>query len=234
MAVQTTDLGVLAEAHLTERKVSTLSIPEELAPVINEQAFAFEQDLMSLQQKVQKAKSEQKFDCEYPLIDCSFLSMKGQGGWPRFAVYGLNNAVCSLGARVSFESNREPVELVHNIPDALARHYQPFFIRLADLAYRGSVPFHTIKSSTTTITAPFRGVIPMEQRQFLTTENRRRRFDSISLIAEAPEWKLHNEIVHMPVSKDPLIIGVKGKECFLLGKFDVTTIEEYVAKEFTS
>jgi hypothetical protein len=74
--------------------------------------------------------------------------------------------------------------------------------------------------------ARFSGVIPDHIRERITTV--RQDFDQILIVAEVPVWQ------QMVPHGDPLVVGRYGSLFWLVDKFDTTSIEEYVAKEFTA
>jgi hypothetical protein len=57
----------------------------------------------------------------------------------------------------------------------------------------------------------------------------------VYLLVEAPheQWAIKNEEKERVRYLDPLILGHRGTDLFLIGSFDPTPIEEYVAAEFT-
>lgn len=57
----------------------------------------------------------------------------------------------------------------------------------------------------------------------------------IYLLVEAPheQWTIKNEEKERVRHLDPLILGHRGSDLFMIGSFDPTPIEEYVAAEFT-
>jgi len=85
---------------------------------------------------------------------------------------------------------------------------------------------------TRTFTHKFLGVIPQNIRDLVKTE--RANFDIIYLVEEAHSWKIDDKIVEVPKNLDPLIIGRKNREHFLLAKFDVTPLENLIATEYSA
>jgi hypothetical protein len=76
------------------------------------------------------------------------------------------------------------------------------------------------------------------QRNFINEDIKKKireknncKFEQIVIIAEADNWTLDEKIEYMP-NPDPLVVGVRGDLAYLIEKFDVTRIEEYVSKEF--
>jgi len=103
---------------------------------------------------------------------------------------------------------------------------------------------HVVKFSYT-----FGGVIPDESRQMILTEQRLARWDSLFLLAEtqSKEWAYDATIDHNARRQrkadrarrrelwlDPIIVGVRNSRMFVIDTFDPTSLEAYVASEFTS
>ena len=68
----------------------------------------------------------------------------------------------------------------------------------------------------------------------------RKDFDEVFILAESPKMKIHSAIEPAPIIApgDPLVIGWKKGIAphgtfFLIDKFDTTSVEQYVADEFS-
>ena len=104
-----------------------------------------------------------------------------------------------------------------------------------------------------TITHYFTGVIPNEARALIRSvtagdlkakdadrdaDRDAGKFASseIFLIEETHDWKVKGitEITPVPRNVDPLIVGIYNDACYLLGAFDVTPLEAFVAKEMSA
>lgn len=73
----------------------------------------------------------------------------------------------------------------------------------------------------------FRGILPKYILQLIDKE--KDNFDHICLLQEVEKWETRLEQIN---PGDPLLIGVKNGVYYLLAKFDTTTQEEYMAREF--
>lgn len=96
------------------------------------------------------------------------------------------------------------------------------------------------------------GVFPETARELIRRASKSTLFERVLILAEVENWevrydvspfgheefkaKIEGEIVAVPRTDDPLIVGLKtvAKKpmAFLLGEFDVTPIENLVAREF--
>ncbi len=82
-----------------------------------------------------------------------------------------------------------------------------------------------------TIRSSFHGLIPPDTRKKI--KEAQPVLENIYLVAETKpeEWSVEK---HVPrFVRDPLVIGVLENKCFLVDKFDTTSLEDYISKEFT-
>lgn len=77
------------------------------------------------------------------------------------------------------------------------------------------------------ISHTFTGIIPPTVKENIQKADESKDFDSIYLIKECPNWATKE------ITKDPIIVGIKGEDSFLIDHFDCTDVESYVRKEFT-
>ena len=88
--------------------------------------------------------------------------------------------------------------------------------------------------STVTISHAFRALIPNDVRE--RTKAAKGDFDFVGLVGEAEKWEYDEEVAkrQRPIPVDPLVIGVKNGRGYLIDSFDLSPIEEMVAREFTT
>jgi hypothetical protein len=82
----------------------------------------------------------------------------------------------------------------------------------------------------------FNGTIPNEERELITREAGN--YEQIFLLADAPpeswKWVIGDKIERPKVARwDPIILGYHSGVFVVLGQFDPTPLELYVAAEFT-
>jgi hypothetical protein len=90
------------------------------------------------------------------------------------------------------------------------------------------------RRSDTVISAEFSGVIPHRLRatiKQLHLTHKNKEGDGVYLLAEVPQWKATPAPI--PVGDPLVILRAKGRY-YLVDKFDTTTLEHYIASEFTS
>lgn len=83
-------------------------------------------------------------------------------------------------------------------------------------------------SANYTLTTNFVGVIPPTIRKLIRDKNRLG-FSFMYIVQEVKDWKVTRTIT----DPDPLVVGCYADVWYLVARFDVTTAEEYIAKEFT-
>jgi hypothetical protein len=84
----------------------------------------------------------------------------------------------------------------------------------------------------------WQGVIPTEARAKIREAEALGVFDGIYLLAETDrsEWNVRTRIRPFERPRlqfDPLVVGYKDNQLWLITKFDPTTVEKYVAEEFS-
>jgi hypothetical protein len=77
------------------------------------------------------------------------------------------------------------------------------------------------------LTHEFTGIIPDDTQKKIRKACKSEMFDEMYLIKEVPLWNVEE------VTKDPLIIGIKGEKAYIIDHFDCTDLESYVKSEFS-
>jgi hypothetical protein len=232
------ELAEIAARSVVEKVViEAPQVPDEVRELLESSPLDFE--------RTQHEKLKELYDLTppppvpeiaLPLMDMSFLSMSNEQGWPRFAIYKIGKADCRFGVIIDVEKGlaKAAPKLTYNFPQPLVPHYANFFAKLAERVAFTKVPIAEVKEIRNTAIANFAGLVPAQYRKVIRQACSSNQFDHVCLIAEAPEWKTNIEVVPMPRSTDPLIVGIKRGYSFLIDKFDVTPLEKYVSAEFTS
>ena len=155
-------------------------------------------------------------------IDMSFLSMTNKDKSPAFAVYSLDNPRCYFTVRAFSIGDRmlSPIN-VCSVSSRIYKYYEqamlknrPRWFMLSRIDYEHR----------------FYGLIPDTTKQKI--EKCRNKFDEIVIVAEATNWNVKK--VQIPKDRDPLVIGRKGDDFYLIDVFDITTAEDMVRREFTA
>lgn len=82
-----------------------------------------------------------------------------------------------------------------------------------------------------TFSTTFTGAIPSATRKQIPLWQRV--FDELIVVAEAGDWLVDTRRVASGRDPDPLVLGRLGKNWWLLDRFDTTSAEEYVSREWT-
>jgi len=113
------------------------------------------------------------------------------------------------------------------LPDVVRQRYEDIDARLRH-HYRRT--FGGASSARYTATFPT-GVIPQEIRDLVRTAGEQYGRQNVWFLAEVAAWKAQESPRRL---LDPLVVAWDGDNLLLLGKFDLTPVETYVAAEFAS
>lgn len=196
----------------------------------------------------------------YPRIDLSFLrtNTKNQKislinherqryelvGLSPFAIYSLNNPECEV--RFACDTSRHEITINYVRSNTgiskniLAGWMQNLALKRID--GKTTPPYekeHALENGTYALTTTFDGLIPEHARKEISKAQNIFLPHNVFVIAEAKEWKIKK--VHYvnplpsvrPVVRDPLAIGIHEDKSYLVCAFDTTTLEHYIASEFT-
>lgn len=242
--------------NLVERVVRTMVVPQKVknpeervhdlktsikavkATARKKRFFGFETVSDSAEEAVQKMEAKikrlQMFQKGFPELDYSFLGWRKKNTkLPAFMVIDLDKNTFKLGVepmgrdfsnRLDLEASRSDFE--PDLPVEIEEQYRGTINYLLRLAVR-SHDWDRIE-----IEAEYRGgVMPDDLRTKVKDVGRRRLFDEIFVIAEAPSWKI-NTVAR--TKSDPLVVGwlENTAQMFLIGAFDPTPLERYVEEQF--
>jgi len=169
---------------------------------------------------------------KYPVLDLVAVmslphrtqAVQGQSfKTPRFAIYdAFGSGECPISFRMWDE-----------VTHCKARFPRVWPKDSADRYIKNAVQRRTpgTLGDTITLRANFAGFIPSQTRQMIRSLRpriwNRRGFSKICLVQEVEEWNV------AVVKADPLVVGIKNGVAYLVDRFDTTTFEEYVAREFS-
>ena len=149
---------------------------------------------------------------------------------PVLAVFSLDSPTCEIGVNYdhmarSLKSLREP-----KMPEKMRECYNDIVKRCRTVAEKEKLQFTYIK--TTYLGSP----IPAELKA--KTLEAQSSFEQVFLIAEVAKWDLikgPEMPPPMPMrAADPIIAGWAQGQLWLIGSYDLTTLENYVTSEFSS
>lgn len=167
----------------------------------------------------------------YPIVSKEVLSWR----WDEtITVYPIDVPLPRL-ALVSVSSRNGVMEIRNDtrsvLPFPLTERYDDVSGALRDLRERTgrlrSLFFH------------YAGVIPDETRDKIKEAMKvfahQEGVDTVYLLCDAPAeaWVLGQQ-TPAPELYDPLVVGIKHGEMWLIGSFDPTPVEDYISKEFTT
>lgn len=188
------------------------------------------QSKVKLEQQAARLRRDLKFmDTPYMRLSLEPLTWTrgyGAGIRPVFATYTLTDPVMTIRTRQAVQTSGGGF-LAHGasvegpgLPDQIAECYRKVHQTLGD----------RIKST-------FVGIIPTEAKEAIKTatplfSERIQGRPDIYIIAEG-QWVVDKEPVpEQPRRWDPLVVGWDGMDLWLIAHFDLSSLEDYVIKEF--
>lgn len=84
-----------------------------------------------------------------------------------------------------------------------------------------------------TISSKFIGIIPKGTRNNIKNHMESKVWDDICVLQEVEKWHIKKPVINLNRKLDPLVLGKKNEVWYLIDRFDTTTMEEYISKEFT-
>lgn len=168
-------------------------------------------------------------DARFRRMNMSFLRWRqpdSEAGLmvPRFAVFNLDNPVCSLKAK-----DRWNEKTASTVPVTV----QPFWQDVLDAMQRYLVGRQSgSMDMELEVSVKFAGIIPQDVRKIIL--DNKELFDEMLLVTEAPQWQtlLKSEPRKIPVG-DPLVIARKGEWYWLLAAFDLSPAEHFIRQNCT-
>lgn len=168
-----------------------------------------------------------------PQLPLDPLGWRWKNGLPKLVLLAVGS-----GPVFSIHASRGRFGTAHEItalPSLLARQY--------DDVCKLAVSHCVRRESSKTFSFTFDGVIPMPVRRRMSEAMASRRFENLYLLVEAPEkaWVVEQvkgisrrqEAQEWASQIDPLVLGWAEQSLWVIDKFDLTTLEEYVVDEFT-
>lgn len=189
-----------------------------------------------LNEEIKKAEVRLNFlksPTSWPAIDLVFLKQRVRiktGKWifgstkilPRFAAFPIvdNRFI----VRTNGWDTKTSEDRIHVNINGHSKILRPYFYDLYDLWHDQS----GVRGRSSEFQCEFKGVIPSETRAKITSAIEVFTKDAIFLVQEIDYTKsTFTEVI------DPLVIGVKDGQGFLIDLFDASAIEHYIASEFT-
>lgn len=233
-------------------KNQNLELPAEKITKIDRKLEELNEKCFGSEILLKKQLIKQKALCTYPLISPEFLSLSnkkylentetGFVGYihvPRFGVYSLDNPTMKIN--FGYDS-RTPflffeVEKPNNLPKIIENE----LIKGNELFINNTIKYWQTpkeirskyeKIGGVSIKSSFHGFIPIDSKEKI--KQAQRIFKDIYFVAETKpeEWTVTEHVIPRLI-RDPLVIGVLDKDCFLIDKFETTPFEGYISKEFS-
>lgn len=182
----------------------------------------------------------------YPVLDLGFLNMRTEDGWPRFAVFSIDSPKCyfeidsgwpkSIMQRLQRKESFARPDIKTTHPAGILNYFDfsDIFAKMAKIVLSRKKWLESYPGLR--LSEIFKGILSQEARQAIADYKSNNMDYSIYIIAEAGNWS-QTFIEIPPRSIDPLVIAyhpdLDPTSACLLAKFDLTIVEEYVAREFS-
>jgi hypothetical protein len=222
--------------HVSETKQQdSASVQEEIArldalrgqllPMETEAFKRLGEEILVLQRKISDN------DLGLPVLDPVVFTWRSGGRmfrkdvllryvpYPTLGVININGADGEMEIRGTWGGGRYS----HTGPQCLPREtYEDVGVALCSIA--------RARISSVRLRTSFTGMIPNETRERINKW--KTTFPNDIYIVNEASWKL--ESPPRPLFGDPLVIGAKAGRYYLIDVFDPTTLESYIAKEFSA
>jgi len=165
---------------------------------------------------------------EYPCLGVEALTWRGDKGWPRIALLGLDSPKTTLGVHRTRGYSGDlqyHVKTSPALPPALLACYKDVFDKLRAQAKAAKKSVYLVSE--------FTGIIPEATRDKIAKA--KDKFKTVFVAAEAKKWDVVQKptTVVRPHNADPLVLGWDGNNLWVIDHFDMTSVERYLKNEFT-
>lgn len=194
---------------------------------------------MALDKKIREIEEKERLTLpehlrEYKILDLSVLQIRDILGMPRLVPFSLNTSEWQVGYSRSGNGHGYPIQAPNFTDNALTNRV---FANYTDLIEKARRVCNAEKIGDAYFKATFAGVIPDKAREIIQNGKKLPDVEQVFLIADVTgEVQFHDETTPRPQNLDPIICGwvPKSKQVIILGVFDPTKLENWVASEFTS
>ena len=180
----------------------------------------------------------------FPELSFEPLTWRDNKGWPKLVPFSLGSATFSFQTNIIWKSRLSYGYYEHSsstrrriyrssikpdLPKPIRELYQDVVDKIDKMAKK--------EKKKIVLATTWSGLIPQEVK--LLIREHQKDFKELLLLAEPTAWELSKIEVKAPVPTpvrypDPLLVGFDGEKLWLIKQFDVTTLEHYVASEFTT
>lgn len=221
-------LATLDNSYSKEHLNALLSVHKAMLPIESKAIDDLNERILNARQDVHQEQ------VGLPKLSFEPLAWRHQSGLPKIVPMDLRIPTFSIGA--SRGDSRTTCSYVNpNLPALLRECFRDVAEMAERYCYR--------RRSSMEYTFEFTGMIPDSTR--LKISEATTRFDWIYLLVETPDtaWKVkrtkgitrRQEIREAlaNISIDPIVVGYKHDALWVIDKFDLTSVEQYVLDEFS-
>lgn len=212
------DLKEVVAKHTVKDEANIEELDKLIVKLKKTQVFGCEADvreeMQAYAQKVWQKRQAVTDKLPYPRIDLSFLGWMKTKGWlrkqtyPVFGAFPLKDPRFALNTYSSGTIRHVNVNGMSNTD--LLEHYAPVFKHLREY---------------NTYVWRFKGAF--------TPEARRKTTEAVPIFTEDHIYVIQELMDGPVIERDPLVVGIKNGVAYLITMFDLTTVEKYIASEFS-
>jgi hypothetical protein len=232
--------SVIAEAYqLAVPAQDTSGMQEELDALL-----ATEKHLLPMEERAKARLKERVTQLDLAIRQATFtekliplevLGWRWPSGLPKVAPLSLGLPGFNITAR-NDEWGARSVSLSPTLPEKMAAMYADVMKAAESRCVRAE--------SMWSCTYTFDGMIPMHARKAAVAAQESKRYEQLFMLVETPEkaWKIEKKRglffgrtrkFLASVAADPIIVGWAAEAMWVIEKFDLTTLEQYIADEFS-
>ena len=224
------DLATLDYSYSKEHLDSLLNVRRVMFPIEQKAADALEEKIKSARRDVHQSL------LGLPKMSLEPLSWRHSSGLPKIVPMALGGPEFSIGAsRLEWGSASGFVE--PQLPVPLFKCFRDVMEKAAEYCYR--------PRSRAVYSFEFEGMVPDSTRIKIGEAIKSRHFDNIFLLVETPDkaWRFtrtkgitRRQAVREAMANlsiDPIVVGFAHDALWVIDKFDLTDVEQYVLDEFS-
>lgn len=210
-------------AKLSENLTSLFGVRESLLPVESGARDRIDQEIAGMEVEIECI--DFAAETGLPRLSLEPFFWRNRKGFPILAPFGVMGS--EIRILTHFRASDSSSWVRHKITDFIPAHGEALYRRIyPDVIARMNKKVRET-GDRASLSASFEGIIPDETREKIQQWPAK----DVFLVTEVPDWRFG---VTKAPRVDPLVCLWRHDTLWLLDKFDTTSIEEYIAREFTT
>lgn len=185
-------------------------------------------ELESQRKKLKRQHEGQPLIRKFPQLSLEPLSWRNQDGRPRLVLFDVDNPDVTFVGEKNSNTYDVRSHMIPYYPPVIQKYYQDVLQGLERQAKKtGYGRGVKVELSTT-----WNSMLPPSAREQYHLH--KQAFEKMYFLAEPTSWSYNEHVTPAPRNPDPLLVGFSDHTLWLVHQFDVSTLEEYVAREFAT